>query len=180
MGYSLDDFCADARAALAADKDSAGREQVRQHLEKLLADADFIAAHLGADREEGMRTVHQDEEQDFVVLTYKMGGPRTSPPHDHGNSWAVYGQVSEYTDMKVYDRTDGGAGAGSASVAENGGRRLNPGEAGLYDVGVIHSIDYPAGARFVRVTGKDLDYVPRLRYDTEKGEAIEISSASAN
>lgn len=176
MGYSLDNFCQDARASLAADKGSAGRDQVRQHLEKLLTDEDFVASHLGAGREEGMQTVHEDSEQDFVVLTYKMGGPRTSPPHDHGQSWAIYGQIGEYTDIKEYDRTDGAAGVGSAALAETKEYRLEPGHAGLYDVGIIHSIDYPSGARFVRVTGKDLDFEPRIRYDTDAGEAIEISS----
>ena len=31
--------------------------------------------------------------------------------------------------------------------------RLNPGQAGIYQDGAIHSIDYPDNARFVRVTG---------------------------
>ncbi len=172
----MENFCQDARASLAADNGSTGRDQVRQRLEKLLVDEDFIASHLGAEREEGMQTVHQDAEQDFVVLTYKMGGPRTSPPHDHGQSWAIYGQVDEYTDIKEYDRTDGGSGVGAAALSESKQYRLTGGNAGLYDVGVIHSIDYPGGARFVRVTGKDLDYEPRIRYDTAAGEAIEISS----
>ncbi len=32
--------------------------------------------------------------------------------------------------------------------------------AGIFDVGDLHSIDYPEGARFARVTGTDLDGLP--------------------
>jgi hypothetical protein len=178
MGYSLENFCQDARASLSVGNNAKGRDEVRRHLEKLLVDRQFVEAYLGEDQEAGMKTVYQDSDHDFVVLTYRMAEPRTSPPHDHGNSWAIYGQVDEYTDIKEFDRTDGGEGVGTAALSESRDYRLNPGNAGLYDVGVIHSIDYPAGSRFVRVTGKDLDYEPRIRYDMAKCEAIEISSAT--
>ena len=58
--------------------------------------------------------------------------------------------------------------------------RLNPGQAGVYDVGAVHAIDYPEGSRFVRVTGRDLDYVQRLKFDMAAGKAITIESASAS
>ena len=54
--------------------------------------------------------------------------------------------------------------------------RLTPGTAGLYDVGAIHAIDYPADARFVRVTGTDLEAVERLKFDTARGKAEVIVS----
>lgn len=58
--------------------------------------------------------------------------------------------------------------------------RLEPGHAGCYDVGDIHSIDYPDGSRFVRVTGRDLDYVQRLKFDLAQKKALVIESASAS
>jgi hypothetical protein len=36
------------------------------------------------------------------------------------------------------------------------------------------------GSRFVRVTGRDLDYVQRLKFDMAAGKAITIESASAS
>ena len=47
------------------------------------------------------------------------------------------------------------------------------------DVNWRHEIDYPDGARFVRVTGTDLERVPRLKFDLAKGEAQVIESVSA-
>ncbi len=39
------------------------------------------------------------------------------------------------------------------------------------EVGDIHSIKFPDGARFVRVTGTDLDVIPTLRFDPENQTA---------
>jgi hypothetical protein len=54
--------------------------------------------------------------------------------------------------------------------------RLEPGHAGLYDVGAIHAISLADDARFVRVTGADLEHVPRLKFDLEKGTAELVES----
>ncbi|MBV9153558.1 MAG: hypothetical protein JO204_17475, partial [Alphaproteobacteria bacterium] len=41
-----------------------------------------------------------------------------------------------------------------------------------------HNIEFPDGARFVRVTGADLEPIPRLKFDPAKGIAEVIESAS--
>jgi hypothetical protein len=48
--------------------------------------------------------------------------------------------------------------------------RLNPGMAGIYQDGAIHSIDYPDAARFIRVTGTDLDKIDRIKIDLQTGK----------
>ena len=53
------------------------------------------------------------------------------------------------------------------------------GHAGIYDVGAIPPSNYPEAAA-VRVTGRDLDHVQRLKFDTTAGKAITIESASAS
>lgn len=180
MAYTLENFCEDSRAALQADGGSAGRDKVRTLLEKLLVDQEFVDAYLGDGIEIGTTQIHEDTDLNFCVLTYKTDEPRTSPPHDHGNTWAIYGQVSDYTDMTVWKRTDGGTGGGDAKVEPVKTYRLEPGHAGLYDVGELHSIDYPGGARFVRVTGKDMAKEDRIVYDTDAGKANVIKSVGTN
>lgn len=179
MPYTLDQFTADARAALQSENNANGREKVRQLAGKLLANKDFVASAFPPDAKTGKTTLYEDPDFGFVVLAHVNEKGGKSPPHDHGPSWAVYGQVTGYTDMTVWNRTDGGQGSGDANLEKVKEYRLNPGEVGKYDVGDIHSIAYPDGARFLRVTGKDLDYVERLKYDTAAGKAITIESASA-
>jgi predicted metal-dependent enzyme (double-stranded beta helix superfamily) len=172
MTYSLEAFCDDTRAILAEHDDHAGRDQVRQKLEKLLRDPDFCAAYLGPEEKTGVRQIYQDPELEFCVLAYNMTAPRTSPPHDHGDSWAVYGQAVGHTDMTLWSAEGG-------DVKPVRQFRLEPGHAGLFDVREIHSIDYAEGAKFVRVTGVDLANENRRVFDPETGEVREIESAGA-
>ncbi len=179
MGDPLQTFCEKSRAALAADPGLGGREAVRLLVEGLVSDPAFVAAHVGPDAPTGKRTLYEDKELGFVVLGYNQDEAYRSLPHDHGPSWAIYAQISEYTEMTLYRRLDPGNGAGDAKLEVDRVYRLNPGQAGLYDGAEIHAIDYPAGARYVRVTGCDLDHVRRLRYDASANKAQVIESASA-
>jgi hypothetical protein len=179
MTYTLDAFVKDAQSALKSTEGPAGREKVRVLLEKLLANPAFVDDAVGPKAPMGTRKLYEDRDLGFVVLAHCNAKPHKSPPHDHGSSWAVYGQAVKYTDMSEYRRVDGGDGAGSANLEQTKSYRLEPGHAGVYDVKAIHAIDYPEGSRFVRVTGRDLDYVQRLKFDMASGKAITIESATA-
>jgi len=180
MTYTLDGFVKDAQAALKADTSPGGREKVRLLLEKLLTNKQFVDQAVGPAAPMGTRKLYVDKDQGFVVLAHVNTKAHKSPPHDHGASWAVYGQAIKYTDMSEFKRIDGGNGAGEAKLEKVKSYRLEPGHAGIYDVGAIHAIDYPEGSRFVRVTGRDLDLVQRLKFDTAAGRAITIESESAS
>ncbi len=175
MSYTLEAFCADCRNALKTDPGEGGREEIRRNLETLLADDDFLAAHCGPDAEAGIRTVYRDAETGFNVLVHVYQSGKTSPPHDHGASWAIYGQAAEYTDMTRWKRLDDGSKKGHAELERGETFRLEPGMAGKFEVGDIHSIHFPDGARFVRVTGTDLDAIPTRRFDPDH-KAVKIGS----
>ena len=61
--------------------------------------------------------------------------------------------------MTIWSTADGGVD----NVEPLRSFRLEPGQAGLFDVREIHSIQYPADSKFVRVTGVDMSQVTRLR-----------------
>ncbi len=169
MAYSFETFCTDCRAALKSDPGAGGHETIRQNLEKLLKDEAFVAANCGADAEPGISTIYRDEETDFNVLVHVYEAGKTGPPHDHGSSWAVYGQAAEYTDMTAWKRLDDGSEDSRAELEKQRTVRLERGMAGKFEVGDIHSIHFPDGARFVRVTGTDLDVIPTRRFDVAAG-----------
>ena len=54
-----------------------------------------------------------------------------------------------------------------------------PGHAGIYQDGKIHSIDYPDNARFVRVTGTNLDQITRVRFDLATGKVEQMTPQQA-
>jgi predicted metal-dependent enzyme (double-stranded beta helix superfamily) len=170
MPYSLDEFIADCRTNLTRDPGPAGREQVLQNLERLLKNQDFVAKYCGGDQPAGIKVLYEDPKLGFQVLTHIMGKARVSPPHDHGASWAIYGQATEYTEMTEWEREDDGGDPTHAKLKPIKKYRLTPGKAGIYQDGAIHSIDYPDNARFVRVTGTDLDKIDRIKIDLKTGE----------
>ncbi len=169
MAYTLEAFCADCRDHLTADPGPAGRDRVRHDLERLLSERDFIAAHCGPDAERGVHVLYEDPELGFQVLAHVNAQARKSPPHDHGTSWAIYGQAAGYTDMTEWARIDDGTDPGNGAVRAETSYRLTPGKAGVYADGKIHSIDYPDNARFVRVTGTNLDAIDRIAFNLETG-----------
>lgn len=172
MSYSFDEFCADCRDALAADAGPAGREKVVGLLETLLADEDFVRERLGGEQASGRQTAYEDPETGLCVLLHRYDRDGGGTPHDHGASWAVYGQARECTAIKVFERLDGGTGEGDADLEVRQEFSMTAGKAALFDVGVIHSINFVPGGRVVRVTGCDLDRIPKLRFDRKSGKAL--------
>jgi len=179
MAYDLDQFLADCRAALARDSGPEGREQVRVKLEALLRNPDFVRRYCGPEVPQGLKVLYEDAQLGFQVLAHINEQPRKSPPHDHGASWAIYGQATEYTDMTEWERTDAG-GAERAQLKPVKQYRLTPGRAGIYQDGAIHSIDYPAKSRFVRVSGTNLDKIARVAFDLNTGEVKQMRPQSAS
>ena len=168
--YSLPTFIEDCRAALQAGDGPDARECIRANLENLLNEPVFLEEHCGPDAQPGIHKLHHDHGMGFVVLAHIYAHGKVSPPHDHGDSWAIYGQATEHTEMTVWERQ---AGADDEHVELSAKRqfRLDPGMAAVFEPGEIHTIDFPAGARFIRVTGTDLSRIPTRRYDLKQHRA---------
>ena len=179
MAYQLDQFIADCRSILKRDPGPNGREEVRVKLESLLSNPDFISEHCGEGTPRGLHVLHDDPDLGFQILAHINDKARVSPPHDHGASWAIYGQATHYTEMTEWEREDNGADAQHAKLKPVKKYRLTPGHAGIYQDGRIHSIDYPDYARFVRVTGTNLDRINRVRFDLKTGEVHQMTAQQA-
>jgi predicted metal-dependent enzyme (double-stranded beta helix superfamily) len=177
MAYELNQFIDDVKATLRRDSGPAGRETVRKNLERLLENKDFVAATCGDDVPLGLKVLYEDKDLGFQVLAHVNDKARKSPPHDHGASWAIYGQATGHTDMIEWERTDNGSAR--AELKEVKRYRLNPGQAGIYQDRAIHSIDYPDRARFIRVTGTNLDKINRVRFDLNTGEVHQMTPQQA-
>ena len=177
MAYDLDQFIADCRDTLSYDPGPMGREKVRASLERLLANNDFVQNTVGDDVPLGLKVLYEDKDLGFQVLAHINDKARKSPPHDHGESWAIYGQATGYTDMIEWERVDNGGERAELKEAKR--YRLTPGHAGIYQNGAIHSIDYPDRARFIRVTGTNLDKINRVRFDLATGQVHQMTPQQA-
>src|SRR5579863_1336085 len=179
MSYDLDRFISDCRAILVKDPGPHGREQVRQHLEQLLSEPQFLARHC-QDAKPGLEVLYEDPELGFQILAHVNAKARVSPPHDHGASWAIYGQATEHTDMTEWERIDNGSDPGKSELKPARKYRLTPGHAGIYQDGMIHSIDYPDKSIFIRVTGTNLVRITRTMFNLETGKVTQMTPQAAS
>ena len=83
MGYTLEQFAAACHRLLAEEPGPEGREK---------------ATHLG-DGVPERKILYEDPQLGFCVLAHVYRSARESPPHDHGPSWAIYGQARGETVM---------------------------------------------------------------------------------
>ena len=111
MTYTLEAFCKDCHTVLKSDKGPSGREKIRDLIEKVLTNKELVAKHLGPDLPRGRKTLYEDPELKFCVLAHVDHGGRSSAPHDHGRSWAVYGQAVGWSEMSMWKRKGGGTDA---------------------------------------------------------------------
>jgi predicted metal-dependent enzyme (double-stranded beta helix superfamily) len=165
MAYTLDQFASDCRTALKADPGPKGREKVRQAVERALRDKEFVAKHLGPKEDSQRKILYEDPDLKFCILAHVYHGARNSPPHDHGPSWAIYGQaegVTEMTDWRLIERPrDGRPGKAGKVRSYN----LEPGVAHLYNEGDLHSPRRADTTRLIRIEGINLEPIKRDKYE---------------
>ena len=178
MTTTLEGFAAKCHDLLKAEPGPAGREKVRALLETTLKDEAFVSRYLD-DRTPERKILYEDPELRFCILAHAYHAAKVSPPHDHGESWAIYGQATLWTDMIEWKREDDGSDPKHAKLSVDKKYRLTPGHAGIYQDGAIHSIDYPDKSRFVRVTGTNLDNINRIRIDLKTGEVHQMTPQQA-
>lgn len=179
MSYDLDQFIADTHVTLRRGSGPAELEEVRRGLAKLLANGAFVERTCGPGAKGGLHRLHVDDELGFEVLAHVNEKARKSPPHDHGESWAIYGQAVGYTDMTEYRRTDDRSNTDVAKLEVTRRYRLTPGEVGVFAGSAIHAIDYPDKSRFIRVTGTNLDAIDRVAYDEQTGRIKRMGAQQA-
>ncbi|MEK9684722.1 MAG: hypothetical protein VW226_09245 [Rhodospirillaceae bacterium] len=169
MTKAFEKFVSEISLILTQDDSPPGREAVRAKLEILLSDEHFISGYCGPEAKCGANLLFQHPSLGFQILSYIMEQPLDGGIHDHGSSWAIYGQAVKWTEMTDWLRTDDFSQSGKADLEIAKTYRLQPGMAGIFQNGAIHSIRYPGGSRFIRITGCNLSTIPRGRYDVRKG-----------
>jgi hypothetical protein len=165
MAYTLDQFSADCRAALTADPGPAGREVVRQCTEKACSDRDFVARYLGPDADAERKILYEDPDLSFCILAHIYKGAKNSSPHDHGPSWAIYGQAIGETEMTDWRKLEKPSEGQPGKVAKIKTYVLSPGIAYLYNEGDLHSPRRESETRLIRIEGRDLTKVKRDKYE---------------
>ena len=163
MAYTLDEFCKDSRNILKSNPLAAALPQIAERLKSLLVNPAFVTETFNDDMPPGRRVLHHDPDTDFYVLAHVQDGNKTGRPHSHGASWAIYGNAKNVTEMTEWRRTNPESEDHAELVAAEK-YSLGPGQTRAYGPNVIHSTAHPHKAWVIRVTGTDLDKLPRYHF----------------
>lgn len=166
MGYTLEDFAAGCHRILTDDPGPQGRQKVCGLVQDVLQDGAFIATHLGDDMPE-RKILYEDPQLGFCILAHVYRGAKESPPHDHGPSWAIYGQARGETVMSDWQVLEPAAEDRPGKVRRRQSYALTPGMAHLYNEGDVHSPQRDGPTRLIRIEGTNMDKVRRLAYQAE-------------
>ena len=161
MGYTLEQMAADIRSTLGREPGASSRQKVCGIVSKALLDQEFIATHLTPEQCRPRKVLYEDPELGFCICGHVYGDKAIGKPHDHGSSWAIYGQAvgsTEMTDWKIVSQGDGEKPSLVEAVRTY---VMKPGDARLYDVGAVHSPNRAEPTKLIRIEGKNLDQVKR-------------------
>ncbi len=164
MSDTLERLAAACHDALAADPGVGGRNQVCGLIKQVLTDKEFVAKHLADDVPE-RKVLYQDPQLGFCILAHVNHGARTSKPHDHGPTWAIYGQAEGETIMSDWALVEPATEEKPGLVRLVREYSLTPGMAYVYNEGDLHSPRREGSTKLIRVEGKNLEGVRRLAYE---------------
>ena len=167
MSYTLPELAKDIKAVLTSDPSLAGKQAICKHVSQALLDKGFIAENLKT-REPGEKprqVLYEDPDLGFCICGHVHDGPAASSAHDHGPSWAIYGQAEGETQMsewKIVERGD------PILVEEVKTFVMKPGDAHFYDAGEVHAVDRKAPVKLIRIEGANLDHIKRSNIKEKK------------
>lgn len=171
MAYEFDQFCSDLQSILRS-RGQAGLPEVAEKLKALLQNPRFVAETFSEETPPGKRELFHDPESDAYVLAHVQAPNKEGMPHSHGSSWAIYGNARGYTEMTEWRRVNPeGEERAVLTAAER--YRMGPGDTHAYSSGAIHSTRHPEKAWVIRVTGTDLEILPRFRFSPKRDEILE-------
>jgi predicted metal-dependent enzyme (double-stranded beta helix superfamily) len=164
MAHTLEQFSAACHDTLKADPGPSGRSKVCALLQEALKDEQFVSNCITDDTPE-REMLYEDPELGFCILAHHYRGAKTSPPHDHGPYWAIYGQARGETEMSDYELLEPATPEKPGKVRKTSTYKLTPGVAHVYNEGDLHSPKRLDSTRLIRIEGVNMEKVKRLKFE---------------
>ena len=161
MGHTLEAFAAECKKILKAENNPAGRTKVCTLLQDVLKDESFVAKNIDDSTPE-RKILYEDPDLGFCILAHRYDGAKESNPHDHGPSWAIYGQAKGETAMTDWQLLEAATPEKPGKVRKTRTYKLTPGVAHVYNEGALHSPSRSGPTRLTRIEGMNMEKVKRL------------------
>jgi predicted metal-dependent enzyme (double-stranded beta helix superfamily) len=163
MDTTLLQFARECQTILRSEPGPSGRRQICMRLEQLLKDPKFVTAHVSDETSE-RQVLYEDPDLGFCLLAHNYKSAKESPPHDHGPSWAIYGQAKGETEMTDYELVEPATKEKPGKARALRTYHLKPGMAYLYNEGDLHSPRRRGPTQLIRIEGMNMDRIKRLKY----------------
>lgn len=155
MALTFEQFACECSRLLKAEPGPAGRQKVCELLSQMLQDPAFVEAVVP------MRTTdrelrYEDPELKFCIFAEHKSGAKVGEPHDHGPSWAIYGQAAGVTEMSEWAVVEPPRPDSPGKVRRLRRYTMTSGSAYVYNEGVLHSPSRTAPTRLIRFEGMNL------------------------
>ena len=157
----IENFAANCRQHLKDGPSDAALDKVVADLQPVLSNEEVYKTYFPPENDTERQVIYKDEELGFCIMAHVNTGAKSSPPHDHGPAWAIYGQVEGETEMTEYER------AAEPTLDEPGKAKpfktykMTPGDAVHYNVGKLHAPERTAATKLIRMEGQNMDGVSR-------------------
>lgn len=164
MNQTLSDLATRCKTLLGETPGPEGRAKVAAMLSDILADpakVDALVPPSTGDRD----LLYQDPDLGFCILAHVYGDAKTSSPHDHGPSWAIYAQARGQTEMTDFELVSAASPDTPGTVRATQSYQLRPGDAHVYNEGDLHAPRRDGPTALLRIEGTDMSKVKRLRYE---------------
>ena len=163
MGQTLEQFATACKQALLDTPGAEGRKKVCALVGEVLKDRDFVAKYITDDLPE-RQVLYEDPDLGFCILGHVHHGAKGSSPHDHGPSWAIYGQAAGETLMTDWALVSPPTETEPGQVKHVRDYSLRPGDAHFYDIGVLHSPSRRGPTKLLRIEGTNMARVKRKAF----------------
>ena len=163
MSFTLESFASECQRILKSNPGRTGREKVRDLVQEALKDEKFIASYIN-DNTPDRQVIYEDAELGFCVCAHVNREAREANPHDHGSSWAIYGQAWGETEMSDWEVLEDAAEGKPGKVRRAKVYTLKPGMAHIYHEGDVHSPKRTAATGLLRIEGKNTAKMKRYAY----------------
>ena len=160
MTDTLQMFAARCKQALTDNDGKAGREAVCSLVERALHDEAFVAENI-TPAEKERNVVYEDPDLGFCICIHRYAGAAEGAPHDHGPTWAIYGQAEGETEMTDWEIVEPASGKTPGTVRKTKSYIMKPGDAHLYEPGDVHAPLRYAATRLLRIEGVNTETVTR-------------------
>jgi predicted metal-dependent enzyme (double-stranded beta helix superfamily) len=163
MAHTIEQFASECHRLLKAEPGPKGRSKVGALLQEVLKDSTFVAKHVDDSTPE-RKILYEDPELGFCILAHHYKGAKESAPHDHGPSWAIYGQAWGETQMSDFELLQPATSDTPGKVRKLRTYKLTPGAAHVYNEGDLHSPKRDGSTKLIRIEGINMEKVKRFKF----------------